>query len=171
MPESAEGFKYIVFARDDLSGWVEGHAIQENNSETVAKFLFEDVIARHGCPERIVVDGGPENKRISELSHYKIKRTLVSAYHPQANGLVERGYQAIVNAIAKYCNRHPVQRSQQKGLAEASSSRAMGGQNYDPAVNRLSGIRVSLRSGLSTSYRLFIGILEHRGLGRRGTYS
>jgi transposase InsO family protein len=105
MPASTEGFKYIVFARDDLSGWVEGRAIRENNSAEVAKFLFEDVITRHGCPERIVVDGGPENKHISQrlLERYKINRTLVSAYHPQANGLVERGHQAVVNAIAKYC--------------------------------------------------------------------
>src|SRR5579859_2960975 len=58
------------------------------------------------CLERIVVDGGPENKQISErlISHYKIKRTLVSAYRPQANGLVEWGHQAILNATAKYCN-------------------------------------------------------------------
>src|SRR5579859_8184414 len=82
MPESAEGFKYIVFVRDDLSGWVEGRTIQENNSEMVVKILFEDIITRHGCPEQMVVDGGPENKRILErlISHYKIKRTLVSAY-------------------------------------------------------------------------------------------
>jgi len=106
MLESVEGFKYIVFARDDLSGWVEGRAIQENNSQTVAKFLFEDIITKHGCLEQIIVDGGPENKRISEhlLSNCKIKRTLVLAYHPQANGLIERGHQAIVNAITKYCN-------------------------------------------------------------------
>jgi hypothetical protein len=51
MPESTEGFKFIVFTRDDLSGWVEGRAIRGNNSETVAKFLFEEVIVRHGCPE------------------------------------------------------------------------------------------------------------------------
>jgi transposase InsO family protein len=106
MPESMEGFKYIVFARDDLSGWVEGGAIWENNSATVAKFLFEDVITRHGCPERIIVDRQPEDKHISQrlLKQYKINWTLVSAYHPQANGLIERGHQAVVNAIAKYCD-------------------------------------------------------------------
>ena len=50
VPESAEGFKYIVLARDDLSGWVEGRAIVNNSAATVAKFLFKDVItdARNG---------------------------------------------------------------------------------------------------------------------------
>jgi hypothetical protein len=57
MPESAEGFKYIVLARDDLSGWVEGRAIVNNSAATVAKFLFKDVItdARNGS----FVDSGP----------------------------------------------------------------------------------------------------------------
>ena len=36
------------------------------------------------------------------LEHYRIKRTVVSAYHPQANGLVERGHDSIVNSLSKY---------------------------------------------------------------------
>jgi len=61
MPASG-GYKYIVFARDDLSGWVEGRALTSATSQTVTKFLFEEVFARHGCPRQIVVDGGSENK-------------------------------------------------------------------------------------------------------------
>ena len=36
------------------------------------------------------------------LEHYNIQQTLVSAYHPQANDLVERGHDALVNSLAKY---------------------------------------------------------------------
>ena len=49
MPETSDGYKFIVFARDDLSGWVEGRALKENTARNVAKFLYEDVICRHGC--------------------------------------------------------------------------------------------------------------------------
>jgi len=41
------------------------------------------------------------------LEHYKIRRTVASAYHPQANGLVERGHDSIVNSLAKYCSKKP----------------------------------------------------------------
>ena len=104
MPEW-NGFKYIVFARDDLSGWVEGKALKDCNSEKVSKFLFEDVICRHGCPHRIVMDGGSENMDLTEslLQRYKIKRTNISAYHPESNGLFERGHAPVVNSIAKFC--------------------------------------------------------------------
>ena len=35
MPETPDGYKYAVFARDDLSGWSEGRALKENNSQSV----------------------------------------------------------------------------------------------------------------------------------------
>src|SRR5271154_5254608 len=106
MPKTKDGFKYIVFARCDLTGWVEGRALKENNSKNVAKFLFEEVICRHGCPLKAIMDGGSENKKISKhlLEDYKVKRIVISAYHPQANGLVERGHSAIVNSLSKYCS-------------------------------------------------------------------
>jgi len=34
MPPTSEGFGFIVFAWDDLSGWVEGRAIDVANSQT-----------------------------------------------------------------------------------------------------------------------------------------
>jgi hypothetical protein len=109
MPDSLEGFKFIVFARDDLSGWVEGRAIDWANAKNVAKFLYEDVICRHGCPAVVVLDRGSENLNVAKelLEAYKIDRIATSAYHPQANGLVERCHDPIVDALSKYCSRAP----------------------------------------------------------------
>ena len=88
-----EGFGFIVFARDDLSGWVEGRAIKAADAKNVAKFIYEDIICRHGCPHRIILDRESENLNLTKdlLEHYRIQRTIVSAYHPQANDLVECG--------------------------------------------------------------------------------
>ena len=41
------------------------------------------------------------------LEHYKIRNTVISGYHPQANGLVERGHAPIVNSLTKYCGGSP----------------------------------------------------------------
>ena len=95
---------FIVLARDDLSGWVEGRALQSTDSEGVAKFLQEEVICRHGVPIRIVLDGGSENMLFTEqtVKKYGMHGIGIAPYHPQSNGLIERGHQTIINAIAKY---------------------------------------------------------------------
>ena len=89
---------------DDLSGWVEGWALARANSKNIAKFIYEEVICRHGCPKHIVMDWETENLDLTKdfLERHRIRQTLISAYHPQANGLVECGHDAIVNALAKY---------------------------------------------------------------------
>ena len=41
------------------------------------------------------------------LEDYRIQNTVISAYHPQTAGLVERGHGPIVNSLAKYCRDTP----------------------------------------------------------------
>ena len=108
MPRSEEG-EFLVVARDDLSGWVEARAIDAANSYNVAKFLYEEVICRHGCPRRIVLDGGRENLKDTKslMEVYRIPNTVISAYHPATAGLVERGHSAIVDSLSKYCGDSP----------------------------------------------------------------
>ena len=79
------------------------------NAKEVAKFIYEDIICRHGCPQRVVLDWGSENLNMTKdlLEHYRIKRTVVSAFHPQVNGLVERDHDSIVNSLSKYCSKSP----------------------------------------------------------------
>jgi len=45
MPESTENFKYIVAARDDLSGTCEARALQHASSKELAKFFWKNYIA------------------------------------------------------------------------------------------------------------------------------
>ena len=101
--QPSEGKHYLVLAREDLSGWVEGRALAKADSESVARFIYEDIICRHGCFGRLVIDGGPENKKLVETltQKYRIKRLIVSAFHPQANGMVERGHTPVKDALSK----------------------------------------------------------------------
>ena len=50
------------------------------------------------------MDGSSENLDLTKdlLEHYRVQQTIISPYHPQANGLVERGHESIVNSLAKY---------------------------------------------------------------------
>jgi hypothetical protein len=100
------GKHYLVIARDDLSGWAESRALASATSAAMARFIWEDVVYKHGCFGRLVVDGGPENKLYIEefTTRYRIERVQVSSYHPQANGMVERGHRPIIEALARITN-------------------------------------------------------------------
>ena len=93
----------MVGTRDDLSGWAEYKALRQASSRAVAKFIYEVWMSRFGCPLLIVNDGGPGNQALTKelLERYNVKYVQVAAYHPQSNGLVERGHQNIVDALMK----------------------------------------------------------------------
>jgi transposase InsO family protein len=103
MPDGKYGKKYLVLCRDYVSSYVEGRALRENTSANVAKFLKEEVFTRWGLPFKLIVDGGPENRGlVTELARlYGIRRVVGSAYHPQGQGLIERGHKEIVSALRK----------------------------------------------------------------------
>lgn len=73
------------------------------SARAVADFLWEDVTCRHGCFGKLIINGGAENKEaVGQLTRrYGIKRVVVSAYHPQANGMIERGHKPVVDALSK----------------------------------------------------------------------
>ena len=58
------GLGYFVAMRYDFLGWVEAKAIWHADTKTIAAFIY-DWFYRFGIPERIVFDGGGENKGIA----------------------------------------------------------------------------------------------------------
>ena len=70
-------------------------------SAKVAKFIWEDIICRHGVFGKMKVDGGSEFKGavIKCLRKYGIKRVQISAYNSKANGMIEGGHKPIIAAL------------------------------------------------------------------------
>jgi len=68
------------------------------------KFIYEEIICRHGCPQKILTDRGTHfnNQLINGLmERFKIKHLLSTSYHPQTNGLVERFNRTLCESLAK----------------------------------------------------------------------
>jgi hypothetical protein len=99
---AVNNYRYLALLRDDLSGWVEAKPLTTKEAKGVAKFLWE-VICRFGIFGSLIVDGGREfmGEVTKILEKYKVKHVTVSAYHPEANGMVERGHRPITDALAK----------------------------------------------------------------------
>ena len=100
MPIS-RGKGYLVV--EDLTGWAEARALKDNNSASVARFIWEEIITKHGIFGKLVCDGGPENKKwVKDLmALYGADRVVVSPYNPRANGMVEWGRKPIVDSLSK----------------------------------------------------------------------
>jgi hypothetical protein len=104
MPE-AHGFKYIVTAVDYYTKWPEAAALPDKSGVSVARFLWA-MHCRYGAADIWISDQGREfvNSMTKELYRLcGVQHRITSAYHPQANGLVERQNRTTEGCIKKAC--------------------------------------------------------------------
>ncbi|XP_065313505.1 uncharacterized protein LOC135922911 isoform X1 [Gordionus sp. m RMFG-2023] len=103
MPESKEKYKYILCAICYFSKYLMAIPIKDKTAKSVVKALYI-IVNTHQCYEIQINDQGREfcNNVCTEFHKYcGIVQRVTSAYHPQANGLVERVNRTIQNRIAK----------------------------------------------------------------------
>ena len=89
---------------DYFTKWPEAKPVKEATAKEVSKFIYEDIICRHGCPMKILSDRGSHfnNEMIKDLMEkFKIKWNFSTSYHPETNGLVERFNRTLGSALAK----------------------------------------------------------------------
>lgn len=105
-PGGEEGnFKYIVAARDDLSGACEAKALRKANSEELVDFFKNQILFKYGMVQQIVTDNGPENQAKFQklLEHLDLNHIKISSYNHRANGVVEKGHFTLREALIKSC--------------------------------------------------------------------
>ena len=111
MPVAYNGYRYIIAARDDLSGWIEAKMVKQKDAKTWVKFVENEVLYRYGNVKKIVTDGGELSSALGKemCERHGVQLVIASAYHPQSNSVVERGHAPIADAIAKACSWDPTQ--------------------------------------------------------------
>ena len=104
LPLTNHNNKYIVVAVDYFTKWPEAKPIPKATAEEVSIFIFEDIICRHGSPQKILTDRGSHfnNQLIKELTNkFQVKHGFSTPYHPKTNGLVERFNKTLCESLAK----------------------------------------------------------------------
>ncbi len=89
---------------DYFSRWPEAKPLKVANAETVATFIYEEIICRFGPPRVIQSDRGTHfvNEVIRKLmKRFRVKHSLSSLYYSQSNGLMERFNKTLCKGIAK----------------------------------------------------------------------
>lgn len=101
------GNKYILTIQDDLTKFSDAIAIPNQEAETIAKVLVDNVICKHGTPQSVLHDQGTNFmsdifKNLCRL--LKIKKINCSAYHPESNGALERSHRTLAEYLRHFIN-------------------------------------------------------------------
>ena len=104
LPESEEGYRYIVTLVCMFSGYVEAWPTKDKSAPNVARILLNEFIPRHSVPMTLMTDCGGEFMAdiIDTIAaNLVIHKISVSPYSPWSNGMVERCNGTIKRGLLK----------------------------------------------------------------------
>jgi transposase InsO family protein len=90
---SSPGFTHLLTVLDGCSRWPEALPLSSTTSAACAFAFIASWVSRFGVPASITSDRGPQftsSLWSAVCSQLGVAHTLTPAYHPQANGVVER---------------------------------------------------------------------------------
>ncbi|GET59234.1 DDE-type integrase/transposase/recombinase [Rhizophagus irregularis DAOM 181602=DAOM 197198] len=90
LPVTKRNNRYIVTAMDYFTKWPEAKALETADAKEIARFIYEDIICRHGLK--------------SLMEEFQIKHNFSTPYHPKTNGLIERFNKTLCESLAKLSN-------------------------------------------------------------------
>jgi hypothetical protein len=101
----SNGCRYLLTMVDRFTRWPEATPLANITAETVARAFMNTWISRYGCPLRVTTDQGRQFeaqlfRALLQLCGVKLHNT--TAYHPIANGLVERLHRTLKAALMCY---------------------------------------------------------------------
>jgi hypothetical protein len=102
LPVSAAGFTYLFTMIDRSSRWLEAVPLKTMDAAACVDALTSVWIARFGVPTTLTSDRGTQfcselwNNMCRRLGIHHIRTT---AYHPQANGMLERAHRQLKEAL------------------------------------------------------------------------
>ena len=102
LTETDRGNTMILVIADHFTRWKDAIPIPDGTTKSVIDALEKQVFCYFGLPERIHSDRGSQFE--SQLTHelcniWGIKKSKTTSYHPQGNGIVERGNKDLGDAL------------------------------------------------------------------------
>jgi transposase InsO family protein len=102
-PPSSGQHRWILTATDYFTKWIEVVPTRSASHKVIIS-LLEDIIARFGCPSRIVTDNASPFRSeplVKFCEQFGISLIHSTPYYPQGNGLVESSNKSLIKLIKK----------------------------------------------------------------------
>ncbi|KAG7591503.1 Integrase catalytic core [Arabidopsis thaliana x Arabidopsis arenosa] len=106
---STRGVKFVLVLTDYFSKWVEAAAYVNITQVQVRKFIWQDIICRHGLPFEIVTDNGPQfisGQFESFCEEWHIRLSRSTPRYPQGNGQAEAMNKTVLSTLKKKLKSH-----------------------------------------------------------------
>ena len=107
LPVTARNNQYILVMSDHFTIWVEAIPMPNQRADTVARAFVDEVVARHGVPDKILTDQGrnfESDLMRNVLQLFGVQKLRTSPYHPQTDGQVERFNRTLKGMLTTYVN-------------------------------------------------------------------
>ena len=94
--------RYLLTMVDRTTRWPEATPVADTSAETVLQAFIASWVSRFGVPHTVTSDRGAQFTSgvwQAAMARMGIKVSTTTAYHPQSNGLVERFYRALKDAL------------------------------------------------------------------------
>ncbi|XP_037799853.1 uncharacterized protein LOC119594838 [Penaeus monodon] len=109
---TSQGNKYVLAFIDQLTRYVQLIPLPSKEAETVADAFINQFVTVFGPPRLLQTNNGREFKnnlfkRVCELA--SVQTIFTTAFHPQANGMIERTNRVVKNALATLLEASPLE--------------------------------------------------------------
>ena len=109
---TSNGFSHLLTIVDRFTRWPVAVPIADITAETVADAFAHGWVATYGVPVAITTDRGSQFSSAiwtQLMSQWGIKSIMTAAYHPEANGMVERLHRRLKEALLALSKDHPIE--------------------------------------------------------------